>query len=408
MRPIHHESVKLVGCSLQRRSWSNEAGFVGASSPLGRWVKLAVKTGLCRYSSYGRLRVAVSSVQSPEKGSKNVQLLDETDNGEGAGAQRRRGLRSVNRTVPFLLLNLVTVIWGSQHAVIKQTVDASGMSPDVMNFSRFLVAAGILTPFLLSSGKREESRESRKSSGRKQTSLASLKSGAELGFWMFAGYALQSLGLLTTTAGKSAFLLYLNVKIVPFLAATLYKRKVERMTWISAGIAVLGTTLLCSDGGQPPSAGDFLSMGAAACSAMYILRLETAAKNHRAADLSVFSLWTTVFLCGSWTVLNTHPDSIGDILPAASQLPAIAYLGVVTTALTTMLQTIGQRFVRAERAAIIYALDPVYAALFSYLLIGEELGETGIVGAGLITFGALINQKEIVRSLRKLLRAEAV
>lgn len=56
------------------------------------------------------------------------------------------------------------------------------------------------------------------------------------------------------------------------------------------------------------------------------------------------------------------------------------------------MQALGQRFVPAERAAVIYAMDPVYAAGFAYLLLGESLGPPGIVGAGIITGAALWSQ----------------
>ncbi|CAN0552725.1 unnamed protein product, partial [Ectocarpus sp. 8 AP-2014] len=75
-----------------------------------------------------------------------------------------------------------------------------------------------------------------------------------------------------------------------------------------------------------------------------------------------------------------------------AQAPLIAYLAVVTTALTNWMQAVGQRSVPAERAAIIYAMDPVYAAGFAYLLLGETLGPAGLVGAGIITGAALWSQ----------------
>lgn len=67
----------------------------------------------------------------------------------------------------------------------------------------------------------------------------------------------------------------------------------------------------------------------------------------------------------------------------------------MTTALTNWLQALGQRSVPAERAAVIFAMDPVYAAGFAYLLLGEKLGVRGLIGATIITVAALWNQKQI-------------
>lgn len=76
-----------------------------------------------------------------------------------------------------------------------------------------------------------------------------------------------------------------------------------------------------------------------------------------------------------------------------AQAGLISYLAVVTTALTNWMQAVGQQSVPAERAAVIYAMDPVYAAGFAYLLLGETLGPVGLVGAGIITGAALWSQK---------------
>lgn len=65
---------------------------------------------------------------------------------------------------------------------------------------------------------------------------------------------------------------------------------------------------------------------------------------------------------------------------------------MVTTALTNWMQALGQRSVPAERAAVIYAMDPVYAAGFAYMLLGETLGVTGGIGAAIITGAALWSQ----------------
>ena len=53
----------------------------------------------------------------------------------------------------------------------------------------------------------------------------------------------------------------------------------------------------------------------------------------------------------------------------------------------------GQRSIKAESAAIIYAMDPVYAAIFSFLLLDERLGTQGLLGGALLVVAALLNLK---------------
>jgi drug/metabolite transporter (DMT)-like permease len=172
--------------------------------------------------------------------------------------------------------------------------------------------------------------------------------------------------------------------------------------WASAGMAFVGTALLSFDG-TPPNIGDLWSVLAAAASAMFILRLEGAAKAYSATsskELNSACLWSVTGLCGLWAAVEVGAGAQG----AAGVSPEealkhlwevdwwqIAYLGTVTTALCNWIQTIGQREVPAEKAAIIYAMDPVYGAVFARLLLGdsERLGTQGIIGGALVTSAAI-------------------
>lgn len=101
------------------------------------------------------------------------------------------------------------------------------------------------------------------------------------------------------STSRSAFLLYLNVKLVPFFAYVLEGRSISIPTWISAFLAFVGTVLLSSDG-TPPNVGDLWSVLAAATSAMFILRLEKYSGRCDASKLNSANLWITAGLCGLW------------------------------------------------------------------------------------------------------------
>ena len=76
---------------------------------------------------------------------------------------------------------------------------------------------------------------------------------------------------------------------------------------------------------------------------------------------------------------------------AENALPLL-YLALVTTAAAQWLQTLGQSRVNAQDAALIYALDPVYAAGFSWLLLGETLGPQGYAGAAVVLAAVLLSR----------------
>ena len=367
----------------------------------------------------------------------------------------------------IILLNVVAIIWGTQHSVIKTVVDdsvtglwnGSGFtnwaehvfgsrwgqlmstlgSTNVntsgnngagaaayFTLARFSIAALLASPYtpgLKQQTIDDDGGDNDTTTQNKQTNQA-WKYGIELGIYMFLGYGFQAIGLQTTTASRSAFLLYLNVKLVPFFSFFLFGKTIQRSTWISALTAFGGTALLAFDNASAGTeglvdasftVGDLWSIAAAAASALFILRMETASKAvPKSAELNAANLWTVAFLSLVWTfwvsfinldddatlLTQTLPETLAQTLQQTFQQTVntitanplqLLYLSAVTTALASYLQSIAQREVSAERASIFYALDPVYGAAFANILLGETLGWWGWVGASLIVIAAATN-----------------
>jgi drug/metabolite transporter (DMT)-like permease len=94
----------------------------------------------------------------------------------------------------------------------------------------------------------------------------------------------------------------------------------------------------------------------------------------------------------SISTMETIPNIWDNVLHTIKSHPlALVYLSGVTTALANYIQTRAQKNVSAERASVIYAMDPVYGAMFSFWLLGERLTNVGMAGAGLITIAAATN-----------------
>jgi drug/metabolite transporter (DMT)-like permease len=75
--------------------------------------------------------------------------------------------------------------------------------------------------------------------------------------------------------------------------------------------------------------------------------------------------------------------------PGRSVLFAAAFTGILATSLAFGIQTVAQRFTSPTRTALVFATEPVFAALFSFLLIGEVLGPRQLVGCALILAGMI-------------------
>jgi drug/metabolite transporter (DMT)-like permease len=56
------------------------------------------------------------------------------------------------------------------------------------------------------------------------------------------------------------------------------------------------------------------------------------------------------------------------------------------------LQAVAQRHVSAEKAAVIYAMEPVFAALFGWLWLSEMLTQRAAVGALIVVSAVVLSE----------------
>ena len=282
--------------------------------------------------------------------------------------------QSTEATKAVQTLAFVTAAWGTQHSVAKAALDSVGDGHALeLTAARFVVAALALINF------RPKDEET-------------WRWGAELGVWSFLGFALQTVGLETTTATRSAFLLYLNVKFVPLLELANGKT-LPRGTWVSAFAALSGTLLLAADSdavGTTWAPGDTLSVLAALASACFIIRLEPASQKASSAEglASATALATSLLAFLAFWQTGSFEGASELTLPPSEVLVAAVYLGLVPSALCGYLQTVAQRTVPPSSAAVVYATDPLWAAFFAYFALNERLGPAGLSGAALIAAAA--------------------
>jgi drug/metabolite transporter (DMT)-like permease len=261
-----------------------------------------------------------------------------------------------------MVLILVTFLWGSSFVVIKGLIADIPAAP--INLARFAIAAVALSPFI-------------------RFNRQMWRRALELAIWLFAGFATQTIGLKYTTVNRSAFITAMNVIFVPILGA-IFGKRIRPIVWAAAITALAGCGLLCGDGGKP-NIGDLWSLGTALTWATYIFRLESIAQEFPPLPLAMAQFVPVTLFCGLWTA--AAPAHISNY-----RWPALIYLGVAATATTTWLQAVAQRVVPAARAAVIFTLEPVFAAALGYLMLGETLSLRGDIGAGLIIPAAIACQ----------------
>jgi drug/metabolite transporter (DMT)-like permease len=304
--------------------------------------------------------------------------------------------RSSRHALGLGLLLLVTTIWGSTFAVVKTAV--TDLHPATLIFWRFAVGTLCLLPLLLWRG--GQMGDTAQASGTVQASgPVQMNStvhagrprrlwldGLILGAWLIAGYGTQTIALSSTSANRAAFITALSVVLVPFWQALVARKRLGAALWGAVALAVAGLALLSWEGGRLV-VGDLWALGCAFTYAGFILSLERTSRHHHALPFTfVQLLWVTV-LALAWLLLAHAP-----LLPTPASWGPLLYLGAAATAVTTLLQTLGQRWVSATEASVIYALEPVSASIFSYFLLGERVFLRGFLGGAMVVGATVLSQ----------------
>jgi drug/metabolite transporter (DMT)-like permease len=206
-------------------------------------------------------------------------------------------------------------------------------------------------------------------------------------------YVAQAFGLEFISSNRSAFLTSLNVLMVPLLGLAFGNRLSWRML-AAAVMACTGIGLMSWDGGSDLLADAATVFGALAYAA-YVILLSQRAGRHAARELAATQIVWMALLGSTWMVAAAAGTDRLSTLPArvdADVFAGLLYLGVVATAGMLFLQALAQRHVSADKAALVYAMEPVFAALAAWLWLGELLTITAAFGAAIVVVAVILSE----------------
>ena len=277
----------------------------------------------------------------------------------------------MTRFAPLTLLS-ITVIWGWTFVLVKQGMSEVG--PLTFLAARFLIAFVVLAGLMPGVLRRID--------------RSTLRAGAVIGVALFGGYLFQTWGLVYTTATKSGLITGLSVVIVPLLAAAVNRNRVGLKAWIGAFLAAGGLALLVLGRGRLSSInfGDFLTLICAVSYAAHIVLIDRYVRRVDYRGLLLVQV-------GTVAALSTVGALLFESLPthlSGGLIEGILVTGVLATALALYILNRFQSYSTAAYTAIILTMEPVFAALFGAILLGETLGPLQIAGAVVIVVSTLI------------------
>jgi drug/metabolite transporter (DMT)-like permease len=278
----------------------------------------------------------------------------------------------VNRRKAEAALVLNTVVWGATFVLVKAAL--LDVSPLLFLALRFSLATGAL--LALFGGSRRVPFTGKEAAA-----------GGLAGVFLFSGYLFQTLGLRLTTAPKSAFITGLTSVMVPLLAALVYRNRpqVSEVAGVLVATAGLGLMTLEHAGGSV-GRGELLTLFCAMGFAAHIVTLGHFSENMRFQLLSVAQVGAAAVLALSsfWWAETPH------VRWRPAVICAILVTGLLATAVAFTIQAWAQQYTTSTRTGLIYMLEPVFAWITSYGIVGEGLSGRAAAGAALILGGVVL------------------
>jgi drug/metabolite transporter (DMT)-like permease len=367
--------------------------------------------------------------------SKDTSLSDNSNNNNNDDEKNPQQFE-LNLWTARALLLFVAAVWGTNFASVKYL---EGLCfhppchhpPSEFAFARFGIAALVSWPLLVGQP------------------LGVILAGLECGVTITIGYITQAMALTTISAGKCAFICSLTVVLVPVLSAVLYGKPIKGSTVIAAAVALTGVGVLegmvdvqgllgisevaaeTSDAvaqaiTTTPAVADMVLPSLDAAAAIPLGPLESLAQALGVGKGDLIALGQPLGFGYSFLKIEHYQEQFKDVpnrvlTIAAAQCVAVGFLsllwvlydyhgvlpdfsylmephrvatllwtGIVTTVAAIFLEGIALQKASATDASIAFSSEPVWASLFGFLLLREQLGIDAYVGGAIIMTACFI------------------
>lgn len=302
----------------------------------------------------------------------------------------------------LLTIGFITLLFASNSPAVHSAFRLTTSTPPVLLINALVTVVGLLgvvavSPFL---GKiipdPSSDNNAKKLDGGSVDTLAltrivgpSTIAGVELGLWKTLGTTANIYGLSQTSSDHGAFLIQLTTLIVP-VAQGLSGVPIPTRIWTAIGLALSGVFMFTQDPSQSDCAsphGDLLCALAAIFYATYDLRLFKWGKLVPTDELITTKMVTQSLLSFGLLAVLARQETLDFITGASShdlELVGLVSLwsGLAVNCLAPYLQVSGQQAVGPARAQILYASQPLWAAIMSFFILQESFGLEGIIGGG--------------------------
>lgn len=271
----------------------------------------------------------------------------------------------------------VTAVWGSTFLLVHWAMQHSG--PWFFVGIRFLVAGAISIVIFRRALRGIRWRD--------------IGAGVAIGVMIYLGYGLQTVGLQTIDSSTSAFITAMYIPLVPLAQWAVFRKRPPAMAFVGAALAFLGLLLIAGPDAFALTlgSGEILTLISTLPIAAEIILISVFAGRIDLGRITIIQLLTAGVLG-----ILTMPV-VGEGLPEFSWIWVGCAVGLgVASCVIQLTMNWAQKSVSPTRATIIYAGEPVWAAVIGRIA-GERLPVAALIGGALVVLGILASELKPVR-----------
>ncbi len=282
-----------------------------------------------------------------------------------------------NPLIYKLMLLTATIVWGGAFVVVKNTVNA--VPPYTLLAVRFTLAALLLLPLCIKRFKR--------------LTADMLAKSLAISVFMFLGFALQTVGVQSTTPGKNAFLTAVYCVIVPFICCFTEKKRPDAFNFAAGILCLAGIGLVSLSGSLSINTGDSLTL---LCGVAFSIAIVLVAKFGKDCDILLLTLIEFVSMAAlSWISSVFAHESIAAVGWSSSVITSFVFLALFSSCISTVFQNVGQQHTDASSASLILSLEAVFGVIFSVVFYGEAVTLKTAVGFVLIFAAVVVSETKL-------------
>ncbi|WP_210151411.1 DMT family transporter [Chryseobacterium scophthalmum] len=285
------------------------------------------------------------------------------------------------KNIFVLLLILGTAFWGISFPVTKTAI--AGGSHYTFLFYRFFLATLILSVLFFKSFSK--------------INKDVIRNAFFLSLPLTFGISLQTIGVKMTSASQCAFIAGICVIIIPVIKVVFYKSTLDKKIWLAAVIALLGLMIISVNGNFTVGLGDLYTFAGALGFSIYLIRVERYSHQKNIVPTIVPMFFFCTIIMSGFALLD---DQAVWISQSENFWSGILYCAIFSTAYMYTISNISQKYISAEKVAIIYLFEPIFAALASYIILDESLSLKLLLGGSLIFTGTLISELRFKKKVK--------